>query len=113
MLLPRSSSGGGAGRDGTSQDCLVTASMANQEKTAGISITVASDSDILEARQKSRALAERCGCRGTDLTLISTAVSEMARIVASRVPPGRIDIDLAQEQGKRGIMLVVHLSTSE
>ncbi len=43
------------------------------------SIPVRSEADIVFARQKGRELAAALGFRSTDLTLIATAISELAR----------------------------------
>jgi anti-sigma regulatory factor (Ser/Thr protein kinase) len=40
---------------------------------------IAGDSDVVTARQAGRELAMECGFKGSDLTLIATAISEIAR----------------------------------
>ena len=42
-------------------------------------MTITGDPDIVAARQAARELAVRAGFTGTDLTLLATAVSEVAR----------------------------------
>ena len=42
-------------------------------------VAINSAVDIVTARQKGRALAQKLGFDGSDLTLIATAISEVAR----------------------------------
>jgi len=49
------------------------------EAETEVSVPVGSDADIIIARQQGRALAEKAGFSGSDLTLVATAISEVAR----------------------------------
>ena len=86
-------------------------------------LSVRIESDILAARQHGREVAEHVGFSGSDLALIATAISEVARnivvhagggaimiseladgragieIVARDDGPGILDIDLAMQDG--------------
>lgn len=86
-------------------------------------VIVRVESDILAARQQGREVAERLGFVGSDLALIATAISEVARnivihagegaimisglsnqrtgieIVARDDGPGIADVDLAMQDG--------------
>ena len=42
-------------------------------------LRIGSEHDILTARQRGRALAEEAGFSGSDLTVLATAISEIAR----------------------------------
>ncbi|MBI4458997.1 MAG: hypothetical protein HY648_02925 [Acidobacteria bacterium] len=68
-------------------------------------ISVSSLSDVVTARSKGRAEAERAGFTGTDATVISAVISEMARMIAES-SPGELGISLARETGKIGIEVV-------
>jgi serine/threonine-protein kinase RsbT len=91
--------------------------------TTTTTLSVRIESDILAARQHGREVAERVGFGGSDLALIATAISEVARnivvhagggaimiseladgragieIVARDDGPGIVDIDLAMQDG--------------
>ena len=91
--------------------------------TTTTTLSVRLESDILAARQHGREVAEQVGFSGSDLALIATAISEIARnivvhagggaimiseladgrtgieIVARDDGPGILDIDLAMQDG--------------
>ena len=91
--------------------------------TTTTTLSVRLESDILAARQHGREVAEHVGFSGSDLALIATAISEVARnivvhagggaimiseiadgragieIVARDDGPGILDIDLAMQDG--------------
>jgi serine/threonine-protein kinase RsbT len=69
-------------------------------------ITVDRDSDIVAARQKGRDLAARVGFTGSDLTIIATAISEIARNIVVYAQRGEIDLSIVDEAGKRGILVI-------
>jgi serine/threonine-protein kinase RsbT len=63
--------------------------------------------DILAARQQGRALARQVGFSSpTDLTLIATAISELARNIVHYAKQGEVVLDTIQQNGKRGIAIV-------
>ena len=76
-------------------------------------ITVDRDSDIVAARQKGRDLAARVGFTGSDLTIIATAISEIARNIVVYAQRGEIDLSIVEEAGRRGIARTIsnHAST--
>lgn len=69
---------------------------------------VSSDADIVTARQKGRELAGRAGFSVTDLTLIATAISELARNIVLYAKHGAIAVSLAEHGHRRGIVIVAH-----
>jgi len=79
------------------------------ERTAArgdqISIPIGSDGDIVAARQAARELASRLGFGPTDLTLIATAVSEMARNIVRFAGSGEVVVELL-DQPRRGVQVV-------
>lgn len=89
-----------------------TAAASASGRTAPVSILseirvpINSDVDIVTARQQGRTLAQRAGFNGTDLTVISTAISEIARNIVEHALPGELTITTTNEAGKVGIVVV-------
>jgi serine/threonine-protein kinase RsbT len=71
-------------------------------------IPIAREGDVVNARQTGRALAAEIGFRGTDLTLIATAISEVARNIVVYAERGEIRVSPAHEGARRGIAVVAH-----
>jgi serine/threonine-protein kinase RsbT len=79
----------------------------NMTSNPGVAcIRVATDSDIVVARRTGRDLAEAAGFTGTDLTMISTAISEVARNIVAYAAPGEIIMTACREPQRRGITLI-------
>ncbi len=70
-----------------------------------IRMPIASDSDLIEARQKGRALAEQRGFASSELTLIATAISELARNIIRYAKRGEISIQVVDGNPKQGIVV--------
>ena len=68
-----------------------------------IRVHIDCDSDIVTARQKGRELANRLGFTSTDLTLIATAISELARNIVLYAQKGEILLSISDESGRSGI----------
>jgi len=71
-----------------------------------IRVPIRHDSDIVVARQKGRELALNIGFKGTDLTLIATAISEVARNILTYAKTGEIVLDVASGGTRRGLVVV-------
>ncbi len=71
-----------------------------------IRIGIKSDEDILNARQQGRALAVRLGFSSVDLTLISTAISEIARNIVSYARRGEMVFKSLRQGPKKGIAVI-------
>ena len=71
-----------------------------------VRIAIKSDEDVLNARQQGRALAARLGFSSVDLTLISTAISEIARNIATYARRGEMVFKPAQRGAKKGIVVI-------
>jgi serine/threonine-protein kinase RsbT len=69
-------------------------------------VVIRRDGDIVEARQKGRELAQQIGFAGSDLTLIATAISEIARNIVVYANQGEISLSIAEKNGRRGILVV-------
>ncbi len=73
---------------------------------AEMRISVCTDADIVTARQKGRALAEPLGFSTSDLTLIATAISEVARNIVVHAGHGEIVLSTAKNGDREGIVIV-------
>lgn len=69
-------------------------------------VAIDRDVDIVTARQKGRELAMEAGFTGSDLTLIATAISEVARNIVVYAERGEVRLSLAQRNGRRGLVVV-------
>lgn len=76
--------------------------MASQD----ITVPVNADIDIVTARQKGRELARELGFTSTDLALIATAISELARNIILYANTGQIVLAVSENGTKRGIKVV-------
>jgi serine/threonine-protein kinase RsbT len=73
-------------------------------KECRVSIKV--DTDIVTARQQGRMLAAQLGFTSTDLTLIATAISELARNIVLYAKAGEIILQQVQNGHYNGIELI-------
>lgn len=76
--------------------------MAGQE----ITVPVNADIDIVTARQKGRELARDLGFTSTDLALIATAISELARNIILYANSGEILLSVVENGTRRGLKVV-------
>jgi serine/threonine-protein kinase RsbT len=67
---------------------------------------IRSDLDIVAARQKGRELAAQIGFSATDLTLIATAISELARNIVVYAKEGEIFLSVIEKKDRKGIMII-------
>ncbi|TAK79200.1 MAG: anti-sigma regulatory factor [Gammaproteobacteria bacterium] len=70
------------------------------------SIPIVTDNDIVSARQQARELAKNSGFSSSELAVIATAISELARNIVSYAKNGTVSISLIEEKGKSGIQIV-------
>jgi serine/threonine-protein kinase RsbT len=71
-----------------------------------IAVHVASGADVVTARQRGRSLAARLGFLGSDLTVVATAISELARNIIEYAQTGEIVLGMAQKGSRVGILIV-------
>jgi len=71
-----------------------------------IRVPIDSEADIVTARQHGRALAAQIGFSGSDLTLIATAISEVARNIVAYAKRGEVLLTHTGQGSKRGIVVV-------
>jgi serine/threonine-protein kinase RsbT len=84
----------------------VTVSAAPPSGSGEVHLPIATDTDIVVARQEGRALAARAGVSSTDLTLVATAISEIARNIVAHAGDGEMAMTIVEEDGRRGLMIV-------
>jgi serine/threonine-protein kinase RsbT len=69
-------------------------------------VAVASDADVVAARQKGRELAARAGFAAAELTLLATAISEIARNIVKFARRGELTIAVVTDGGRVGVTIV-------
>jgi len=69
-------------------------------------LPIRSESDILTARQRGRELAAAVGFSGSDLTIVATAISEIARNIVEYAGRGEMVFTLVRDGQSRGIVVV-------
>ena len=78
-----------------------TASVAGE-----VRIPIQTDADVVTARKQGRELAAQAGFSATELTIIATAVSEIARNIVMFANRGEIIVSLVGENGRQGVTVV-------
>lgn len=78
--------------------------MANKESEARVRIQCSAD--IMAARQQGRELASRGGFSSSDLSIIATAISEVAQNIVQYATEGEILITLINDTHKKGVEIV-------
>ena len=73
---------------------------------AQITVPIASDLDIIAARQRGRLLAVELGYTATQATLIATAISELARNIVLYASRGEITLASANDGARVGITVI-------
>lgn len=74
--------------------------------TDEVRVPVSSDADLVEARERGRELSAAAGFSSIDLTLIVTAISEVARNILLYAKEGEIHLRLEKDGGRDGIVVV-------
>ena len=82
------------------------AKMPSRQMDQEITVPIASDLDIVTARQWGRTLAVQLGYSPTEATLIATAISELARNIVLYAKRGEIWLGVANGEGKPGVVVV-------
>jgi len=71
-----------------------------------IHVPISSDADIVIARQQGRALAERIGFTGSNLAVVATAISEVARNIIEYAKRGEIVLKDVNQGGRQGLTVM-------
>ena len=64
------------------------------------------DADVVLVRQKGREVAAAAGFTGSELTLIATAISEIARNIVKFAVRGEFAFSVVEEDGRTGVRMV-------
>jgi serine/threonine-protein kinase RsbT len=68
-----------------------------------IRVAIRTDADVVTARQEARTMGARLGFSSTDLTLLATAISEVARNITTYAGEGEVTVRILEEGGRQGI----------
>jgi serine/threonine-protein kinase RsbT len=68
-----------------------------------IRVAIRTDSDVVTARQEARSMGAAIGFSSTDLTLLATAISEVARNITTYAGEGEVILRVRDERGRKGI----------
>ena len=71
-----------------------------------VRIPIGSDADVVTARKRGRELAAEAGFSATELTIIATAISEIARNIVMFADRGEIVVSLVGESSREGVTVV-------
>jgi serine/threonine-protein kinase RsbT len=69
-------------------------------------VAIRADVDIISARQRGRDLGVELGFPKTDLALIATAISELARNILTYAGQGEIEVSVEDSDSRRGLVIV-------
>jgi serine/threonine-protein kinase RsbT len=69
-------------------------------------VSVRGEADIVQARQRGRALAAELGFSSGDQALIATAISELARNIVNYAGDGEITIEVERTPARAGVVVV-------
>ncbi len=71
-----------------------------------LSVLINADGDLVRAREQGRVLAGQLGFQHSDLTLVATAISELARNILRYARRGEIVLRRAEDGGVPGIVII-------
>lgn len=71
-----------------------------------VCVRIQSDADIVLARQQARGLARELGFSASDLVMIATALSELARNIVQYAQRGEIILNRVEQGNRRGFAIV-------
>ena len=78
----------------------------DEQRADEIRISVSADPDIVSARQAARNVAAEFGFPSTELTVLATAVSEIARNLVRFAGVGEIIVEQIEDNHRRGVRVV-------
>jgi len=71
-----------------------------------VCVPIREDSDVVAARSAGRSVAEQGGFGGSDLTMIATAISELARNILKYAHEGEILVETLERDSRAGVSVV-------
>jgi serine/threonine-protein kinase RsbT len=69
-------------------------------------VAIRTDADVVTARQEARAMGAGLGFSSTDLTLLATAISEVARNITTYAGEGEVTLRALHRGGREGIEVI-------
>ena len=78
----------------------------DEQRTDEIRVPVGADPDIVTARQVARRVAAESGFPSTELTVLATAVSEIARNIVRFAGTGEIVVEQVEDQHRCGVRII-------
>ena len=75
-------------------------------RDSAVRVRIQNSADIVAARQQGRALASQAGFSHSSLTIIATAISEVARNIVEYAKEGEVSITLVTDASKKGVEIV-------
>jgi len=67
---------------------------------------IASDRDIVAARQRGRTYVLQLGFSSPEATLVATAISELARNIVLYAKEGAIELQPVEQNGRPGVLII-------
>jgi serine/threonine-protein kinase RsbT len=71
-----------------------------------VRVAIRTDADVVTARQEARTMGTELGFSSTDLTLLATAISEIARNITTYAGEGEVSLRVLNSGGRHGIEVV-------
>ncbi len=71
-----------------------------------VRVAIRTDADVVTARQEARTMGAELGLSSTDLTLLATAISEVARNITTYAGEGEVALRVVERGGRRGVEVV-------
>ena len=71
-----------------------------------VRVAIRTDADVVTARQEARSMGAGLGFSSTDLTLLATAISEIARNITTYAGEGEVALRVLNAGGREGIEVV-------
>ena len=71
-----------------------------------VRVAIRTDADVVTARQEARAMGSGLGFSSTDLTLLATAISEIARNITTYAGEGEVALRVLNDGARTGIEVV-------
>jgi serine/threonine-protein kinase RsbT len=71
-----------------------------------VRVAIRTDADVVTARQQARAMGAELGLSSTDLTLLATAISEVARNITAYAGEGEVALRVLNSGSRQGIEVV-------
>src|ERR687894_3205387 len=75
----------------------------DHERTPAVLVPIRTDHDVVEARRRGRSVAEGQGFSPVDVTLITTAISEVARNIVTHAGSGQVQVNVVEVQGRLAV----------